>query len=157
MFRYLNTGKSGVVLDLEQPSDRDACLELAGSVDVVIESFEPGERDRLGLALHALQAQRPSLVLVSVTPFGQTGPRASWRGNDLIAFHSSGFAFGFPALEVDNPSLPPLNAPTYAAEFLASQVAASAAMHGVLSARQSGLGSHLDISLQESVAAANNA
>src|SRR5262245_20978139 len=63
----------------------------------------------------------------------------------------------FPALEVDHPSLPPLNAPTYAAEFLAGQVAASAAMHGVLAAQQTGLGSHLDVSLQEAVAAANNA
>ena len=157
MFVYLNRGKRGVVLDLQQPSDREACVRLAASVDVVFESFPRGERDRLGLDLHTLHGLRRSLVLVSVTPFGQTGPHAAWRGNDLIAFHSSGFAFGFPALEVDNPALPPLNAPTYAAEFLAGQVAASAAMHGVLAAQQSGMGSHLDVSLQEAVAAANNA
>ena len=82
--------------------------------------------DQLGLDLNALHALRPSLVLVSVTPFGQTGERAAWRGNDLVAFHSSGFAFGFPALEVDYAGLPPLNGPTYSAEFLAGQVAATA-------------------------------
>ena len=142
------------MLDLRRTSDRETVLRLAASVDVVVSC--PGERDQLGLDLNALQRLRPSLVLVSVTPFGQTGPRAAWRANDLIAFHSSGFAFGFPALEVDNPSLPPLNAPTYAAEFLAGQVAASAAMHGVLAAQHSGVGSHLDVSLQEAVAAANN-
>ena len=38
MFVYLNRGKRGVVLDLQQPSDRDACVRLAASVDVVIES-----------------------------------------------------------------------------------------------------------------------
>src|SRR5207302_8905028 len=101
MFIYLNAGKRCLVLDLRHSTDRDACLQLAGSVDVVIESFAPGERDQLGLDPRTLHGLRRPLVLVSVTPFGQTGPRAAWRGNDLIAFHSSGFAFGFPALEVD--------------------------------------------------------
>jgi crotonobetainyl-CoA:carnitine CoA-transferase CaiB-like acyl-CoA transferase len=153
MHLYLNAGKRSITLDLRQPADHNGCLELVASVDVVIESFAAGERDRLGLDLATLQARQPRLTLVSVTPFGQTGPRAAWRGNDLIAFHSSGFAFGFPALEVDNPSLPPLNAPSYAAEFLAGQVAASATMHGVLAGR----GAHVDVSLQEAVGAANNA
>jgi len=156
LFVYLNTGKRSVVLDLQQPSDRDTVLRLAASVDVIVDSYPCGERDRLGLDLSTVHRLRRSLVLVSVTPFGQTGPRAAWRGNDLIAFHSSGFAFGFPSLEADNPTLPPLNAPTNAAEFLAGQVAASAAMHGVLVAEHSGMGSHLDVSLQEAVAAANN-
>jgi crotonobetainyl-CoA:carnitine CoA-transferase CaiB-like acyl-CoA transferase len=157
MFVYLNTGKRSVVLDLHQPSDRETALQLAASVDVLIESFPYGERDRLGLDLGTLHGLRRSLVVVSVTPFGQTGPHAAWRGNDLVAFHGSGFAFGFPALEVDHAGLPPLNGPTYAAEFLAGQVAASAAMHGVLAAQHSGQGCHLDVSLQEAVAAANNA
>ncbi|HEY2592952.1 MAG TPA: CoA transferase, partial [Chloroflexota bacterium] len=66
-------------------------------------------------------------------------------------------AFGFPALQVEHAALPPLNAPTYAAEFLSGQVAAAAAMHGLLVAQQGGRGSHLDVSLQEAVASANNA
>ena len=156
MFLYLNTGKRSIVLDLQRASHRETALRLAGSVDVVIESFAPGERAQLGLDLNTLRSLRRALVLVSATPFGQTGPPAVWRGNDLIAFHSSGFAFGFPALEVDNPTLPPLNAPTYAGEFLAGVVAASAAMHGVLAAEDSGQVCQLDVSLQEAVAAANN-
>jgi benzylsuccinate CoA-transferase BbsF subunit len=106
--------------------------------------------------LESLRAAQPRLVWVSVTPFGLSGPRAGWRGNDLIAFHSSGFAYAFPALQVDHAGLPPLNGPTYAAEFLAGQVAASAALHGLLGAQRTGRGSHLDVSLQEAVAAANN-
>lgn len=143
IFIYLNTGKR-----LERSADR----ELLASADVVIDGFSPHLLD-----ITHMREQYPRLVIVSVTPFGRTGPRAAWRGNDLIAFHSSGFAFGFPALEVDNASLPPLNAPGYAAEFLAGQVAACAALHGVLAAQQTRLGSHLDVSLQEAVASANNA
>ncbi len=157
LFAYLNASKHGCVLDLTAADDRDACLRLVESVDVVVDSFTPMERERLGLVTPAFRDRCPSLVVVSVTPFGCTGPRATWRGNDLIAFHSSGFAFGFPALQVDNVALPPLNAPTYAAEFLAGQVAAAAAMHGLLAVQQSGRGAHLDVSLQEAVASANNA
>ena len=149
---YLNSSKQRLTLDVDRRADVEACQTLAASVAVVVES----ERDRYGLDTTTLRSLNPSVVLVSVTPFGQTGPLAAWRGNDLIAFHSSGFAFGFPALEVDNACLPPLNSPTYAAELLAGQVAAAAAMHGVLVAQQSGSGSHLDISLQEAVASANN-
>ncbi|MBV9326441.1 MAG: CoA transferase [Chloroflexi bacterium] len=157
MFAYLNTSKRGVVLDLDSAADRGACQRLAGNADVVIESFTPAERRRLGLDSAAFRKRCPSLVVVSVTPFGCWGPRVTWRGNDLIAFHSSGFAFGFPAMQVDDAALPPLNAPTYAAEFLAGQVAAAAAMHGLLAAQRTGHGSHLDVSLQEAVASANNA
>jgi crotonobetainyl-CoA:carnitine CoA-transferase CaiB-like acyl-CoA transferase len=153
LFAYLNAGKRAVVFDL----DNDACLRLAADADIVVESLTSAERQRLGLGPSSLRGGHPSLVHVSVTPFGCTGPRATWRGNDLVAFHSSGFAFGFPALQVDNPDLPPLNAPTWAAEFLSGQVAASAALHGLLVAQQTGRGSHLDVSLQEAVASANNA
>ena len=105
----------------------------------------------------ALQARNPRLVVVSVTPFGQSGPRSGWTGNDLIAFHSSGFAYGFPSREIESADLPPLNAPSHAACFLAGEMVAGAAVHGLLIAQRDGHGSHLDVSLQEAVSAENQA
>jgi crotonobetainyl-CoA:carnitine CoA-transferase CaiB-like acyl-CoA transferase len=156
LYLYLNAGKRGIVLYLTDDSDRSVCLQLVAATDAVIESFPPGELERLRLGPSTLLAARASLVLVSITPFGQWGPKSTWRGNDLIGFHSSGFAHGFPALQVDTADLAPLNAPTYAAELLAGQSAAAAALHGLLAAQQTGHGSHLDVSLQEAIAAANN-
>jgi crotonobetainyl-CoA:carnitine CoA-transferase CaiB-like acyl-CoA transferase len=144
---YVNTGKQPVGLEGER------WLEVAATVDVVIEDAAP---DQGRVSRDELRSANPSLVVVSVTPFGQWGPHARWRGNDLIAFHSSGFAHGFPALQVDAPDLAPLNAPTYAAELLAGQMVAAAAVHGLLVAQATGRGSHLDVSLQEAVAAANH-
>jgi crotonobetainyl-CoA:carnitine CoA-transferase CaiB-like acyl-CoA transferase len=155
LFLYLNAGKQGIVVDLEDTAGRRTVLDLCAQVDIVLESFPPGEMERLGLGRQALQTANPRLVLVSVTPFGRTGPRSAWRGNDLIAFHSSGMAYGFPSHQVDAPELPPLNAPSYAAAFLAGEMAAGAAMHGLLIAQGSGRGCHLDLSLQEAVAAEN--
>ncbi|HLZ72070.1 MAG TPA: CoA transferase [Dehalococcoidia bacterium] len=155
LFRYLNSGKRGVAIDLEAPSGREAVFELCRDAGVLLESFAPGEMARLGLDITALLTVNPRLALVSVTPFGQTGPQAAWRGNDLIAFHASGMAFGFPALQVDRPDLPPHNAPSYGAAFLAGELVAAAAMHGLHVVQRRGRGCHLDLSLQEAVAALN--
>src|SRR5207244_7773955 len=99
---------------------------------------------------------RASIVLEFITPSFQWVPKSSWRCNDLIGFHSSGFSHGFPALQVDSADLAPLNAPTYAAEFLAGQSAAAAVLHGLLAAQQTGRGGHVDVSVQETIAAANH-
>jgi crotonobetainyl-CoA:carnitine CoA-transferase CaiB-like acyl-CoA transferase len=154
-YLYLNAGKRGITLDLENEAGKAALLDLAAQSDVLIESFLPGDLDRLGIGVAALQARNPKLAVVSVTPFGQWGPHADRVGNDLIAFHSSGFAYGFPSREIERADLPPLNAPSHAADFLAGEMAAGAAVHGLLIAQRDGVGSHLDVSQQEAVAAEN--
>ncbi|MGE3270388.1 MAG: CoA transferase, partial [Chloroflexota bacterium] len=156
-YLYLNAGKQGITLDLEREDGRAALLDLAAQADVLIESYAPGALNRLGVGVAALQARNPKLVVVSVTPFGQWGPRAGWQGNDLIAFQSSGFAYGFPSREIEQADLPPLNAPSHAALFLAGEMVAGAAVHGLLVAQRDGVGSHLDISEQEAVSAENQA
>ncbi|MDP8924923.1 MAG: CoA transferase, partial [Chloroflexota bacterium] len=88
LFLYLNAGKRGITLDLATTAGRDALLDLVAQMDVLIESEQPGELERLGGSPAALGERNPRLVRVSVTPFGRWGPRAGWRGNDLIAFHS---------------------------------------------------------------------
>jgi crotonobetainyl-CoA:carnitine CoA-transferase CaiB-like acyl-CoA transferase len=154
-YLYLNAGKRGITLDLKREAGRAALLDLVGEVDVLLASFLPGELARLGIGVEALQARNPKLAIVSATPFGEWGPHAGWTGNDMIAFHSSGFAFGFPSREIESPDLPPLNAPSHAASFVAGEQVAGAAVHGLLIAQRDGVGSHLEISQQEAAAAVN--
>jgi benzylsuccinate CoA-transferase BbsF subunit len=73
----------------------------------------------------------------------------------MIAFHSSGFAYGFPSREIESADLPPLNAPSHAADFLGGEIVAGASVHGLLLAQRDGRGSHLDVSGQDAVAAEN--
>src|SRR4051812_34506531 len=49
-FAYLNAGKRSVTLDIATPEGRESLLKLAESADVLLESFRPGEMDRLGLS-----------------------------------------------------------------------------------------------------------
>src|SRR5213594_1298031 len=62
----------------------------ARRADVVIENFLPGVADRLGVGYPAVSGANPSVVYVSVTGFGQTGPHARRAGYNTIAQGMSG-------------------------------------------------------------------
>src|SRR5262249_51939491 len=85
-----NTSKRGITLDVATPRGRDIFLALATRADVVVERDPPGTLDASGLGWDVLSARNPRLVLASLTPWGQTGPRAGWRGSDLTAVAASG-------------------------------------------------------------------
>src|SRR5205807_462180 len=81
----MNTSKRGLTLDLARPRGRALFLELAARADAVLET-EPTP----GLGWPELRAQNPRLVHVALTPFGEAGPRAGWRGSDLTVTAMSG-------------------------------------------------------------------
>jgi crotonobetainyl-CoA:carnitine CoA-transferase CaiB-like acyl-CoA transferase len=155
LFHYLNGAKDLRRMDRAEPGARAAAERLCRWADVMLESKGSGAAERLGLRESLPEALNPRLVRVSISPFGLSGPQAQWTGNDMIAFHASGFAHGFPALQVESLDLPPLQAPSYAAALLAGELVAAAALHGLLLAGRDGRGAHLDVSLQEAIAALN--
>ncbi len=75
----LNTSKRAVTLNIEDADGRRLFEKLAATADVVVESFEPGYLDRLGLGYEGLTLIKPDLILTSVTGFGQTGRTPSTR------------------------------------------------------------------------------
>jgi crotonobetainyl-CoA:carnitine CoA-transferase CaiB-like acyl-CoA transferase len=83
LFAEINRGKKSVVADLKKERDRQAVLELAASVDVVMEGFRPGVMGRMGLGYTALSAHNPRLIYVAITGFGQTGVDALRPGHDI--------------------------------------------------------------------------
>ncbi|HEX5767105.1 MAG TPA: CoA transferase, partial [Burkholderiales bacterium] len=68
-FRNLNRGKKSLVVDLKNPQEREALLELCDTADVFVESFRPGVADRLGVGYQALRARNPRLVYCSISAF----------------------------------------------------------------------------------------
>jgi len=89
---YVLANKRSIELDLETAEGRDELSRLVARADVVIESGKPGDVARLGAGLDDLEAQHPALILTSITPDGQTGPRAGLPGNDLTDYALSGWA-----------------------------------------------------------------
>src|SRR5207244_1928125 len=76
-FQYLNAGKRSAVVDLASAEGRELALAAAARADLVVESFGPGGLAARGLAFEALRARNPRLSLVSISPWGQSGPWAS--------------------------------------------------------------------------------
>lgn len=84
--------KRSVVLDLEKASARTVLRELIARCDVLINSLRPGTMEKWGFTEEFLKESFPSLVIVYVSAFGRTGPKASEGGYDPIAQGFSGLS-----------------------------------------------------------------
>jgi crotonobetainyl-CoA:carnitine CoA-transferase CaiB-like acyl-CoA transferase len=150
LFQFLNAGKRGVSLDWTRSRGRELLLELARHADAVLENHAPGQLAASGLGFDALSAANPELVLISITPFGQTGPYAAWRGCDLNAFHLSGASSRY----CGRPGEAPLEHGTFSADFFGAVAAAAWGLAAVYGRAHVGGGQHLDVSCAEAIAAA---
>ena len=145
-FWYNNTNKRGITLNLAHSTGKKIFLKLVQKADAVIETFPPGYLKELGLGFEALRAVNPRLILVSVTGFGQTGPRSSYKTCDLVAS-----AFGGQMYVSGSPDTPPLKAFGEQSHYTASLYAAIGLLMALRKRSLSGRGDHIDISAQEAV------
>jgi len=91
-FASINAGKRSVALDLKRPEGQRIARDLVARADILVENFRPGVLARLGLDPARLRAERPRLIIVSITGFGQRGPLAHYGAYDHIAQAMSGIA-----------------------------------------------------------------
>jgi crotonobetainyl-CoA:carnitine CoA-transferase CaiB-like acyl-CoA transferase len=147
-FWHYNTSKRSVTLDLETPADHARFMQLSDTADLIIETYAPGYLDRLGLGYGALSARNPRLTVVSITPFGQTGPYRDYRAADLVCQALGGMVYvnGFPGQ-------PPLQGLGLQAYHSAATYAAIGALLALLARERYGRGQWIDVSIQECVAA----
>jgi len=147
LYLYLNTNKKGITLDLETATGASLFRRLAQGADVVVESYAPGYLDGLGLGYADLRRAKPSLLVTSVTYFGQTGPYRDWLGSDIVAWALGGLMYM--TGEADRE---PLLAAGDQAEYISGLHAAVATMSAVYWQEATGEGQHVDVSAVESVA-----
>ena len=105
-FALHNANKRSTMLDPFQPNDRTRLVELAGSADIVVDSGNPGQAAAYGTSCADLADRYPQLVALSVTDFGATGPRSSWRATDPVLYALSG-ALSRSGPTTGTPVLPP--------------------------------------------------
>jgi CoA:oxalate CoA-transferase len=89
-FDSVNRGKSSIALDFYKPEGQALLRELALAADVVIENFRPGVMAEIGLDPVTLRAEKPSLIVASVSGFGGSGPLSQTAGLDQVAQGMSG-------------------------------------------------------------------
>jgi crotonobetainyl-CoA:carnitine CoA-transferase CaiB-like acyl-CoA transferase len=144
-FAY-NANKRGITLSIETEDGQELLRRLARRADVLIESFPPGHLDTRHLGYGALREINPRLVFTSITPFGQTGPRARYRGSDLIVMAMSGFMS-----LVGEPGRPPLRVSLPQAALWTGMHAAAGTLIAHHYRNATGRGQHVDVSMQASV------
>ncbi len=139
-------GKHSVVCDVELPGARDQFRALVAGADVLLESFAPGHMSSLGLGPDDLAAINPKLVYVSVTPFGANTPDAEVPMTDLTMSAAGGLL----GMQGDHDRVPiPVGYPE--TSFLGAMQAAADAIMALCERDRSGLGQHLDSSVQAAV------
>ena len=129
-----NRGKRSVVIDDPAQLER-----LAATADIVIEC------GAMPVDLARLRAANPSLITVSITPFGQTGPKSGWAATDLTVCAAAG-TLGL----TGDADRPPVRVTVPQAFGFAAADAACAALLALWERQRSGCGQHADISAQQS-------
>ena len=152
LFLYLNQHKRSVVLDLLEAAGQAALMDLAAGADVLIHNFSPTQARARALDIEQLRARRPALIVTSITRFGLTGPHSEYNAHEITSANAGGWAFISPGALEDR-DLPPLKAFGQQCDFQAGINAANATLGALIARLTSGLGEHIDVSVQECVAA----
>lgn len=144
-FAY-NTNKRSITLNIETRDGQEIFKRLVKTADFVIESFSPGYIDNLGLSYSMFKEMNPRIIMVSITPFGQTGPRKDWKASDIVAIAMGGLSH-----ITGSPDRPPARVGVDQAYVIAGAQAAMGAMIAHYYREATGKGQYVDTSTQEGV------
>ncbi|HZU77320.1 MAG TPA: CoA transferase, partial [Dehalococcoidia bacterium] len=139
-FEHFNAGKRSVMLDLARDEGLAWLGKLVGSCNAVVESGAPDTLLSARFGRERLLSLRPGLVLVSVTPFGLSGPKRDWVAEDMVIAADSGLL----ALN-GRPDGRPYRPGGEQAAHMAGLLAANAALLGVFEQQRSGRGRSVEV------------
>ena len=89
-FSLLNRGKKSLSLDLKDPKNLKILTPILKEADIIIEQFRPGVMKRLGLDYESIKKINQDIIYVSITGYGQYGPKSMVAGHDLNYIGNAG-------------------------------------------------------------------
>ncbi len=89
-FSLLNRGKKSLSLDLKDPNNLKILIPILKEADIIIEQFRPGVMKRLGLDYESVKKINQDIIYVSITGYGQYGPKSMVAGHDLNYIGNAG-------------------------------------------------------------------
>ncbi len=139
-FLHLNTNKRSLTLNLKSSEGQDIVKQLVENVDVVVESFRPGQMGSYGIDYEILRTINPKIVMTSISNFGQTGPYKDFKASDIIIYGMGGemYSTGLEDRE-------PLKLGEHVVLYQAGAIAATATLGAVFADGSQ----HVDVSLME--------
>ena len=154
LFAYLAVGKRSLVCDLASASERAVFEQQLAGADIFIDDTPVRQRALLGVEPQALAERFPKLVHVSVLPFGASGPKADWDGEEVNLLHAGGEGFLLPNGLSNElfPDRPPLKIYGHFSGYQGGCAAALSALTAWWAAPAVG-GQYVDVSVQDAVLA----
>lgn len=147
IFLHLNTGKKSLTLDIATVSGALILKQLLADADLLVESCQPGQMSQWGLGYDGLKEEFPSLIYVSITPFGQTGPCRDYRGNSITAMAANGLM-----CLTGDPDREPLTTGGEPGEYFAGLHAWAGTLAALAYRDQENVGQRVDVSVTEAAA-----
>ncbi len=144
-FVWTNRSKESLTLDLKHPQAAPILDELLGQADVLVQNLAPGAATRMGLSFKVLHERFPRLIVCDISGYGEGGPYETKKAYDLLIQSESGF------VSVTGSPDAPAKAGCSIADIAAGSYAYSGILNALLLRNKTGLGSHLDVSMLESM------
>jgi itaconate CoA-transferase len=138
-FVWTNRSKESIALDLKDPQQLHWLKALIAKADILVQNLAPGAAARMGLAFEELHARHPLLIVCDISGYGEDGPYRDKKAYDLL-------------LSVTGTPDSPSKAGSSIADIAAGMYAYSSVLAALLHRQRTGLGSHIDVSMLESLA-----
>ena len=145
-FVWVNRSKESLTLDLKQPAALAVLRELIADADVLVQNLAPGAAARMGLDHATLEAAHPRLIVCDISGYGEDGPYRDKKAYDLLIQSEAGF------LSVTGTPDEPCKSGNSIADIAAGMYAYTGVLAALLQRGRTGRGSHIDVSMLESLA-----
>lgn len=136
--------KNLISVDLRTARGQDLVRKMVPKCDVVIENFTPGNLEKWGLGYEHLSSLNPSLVMVRISGFGQTGPFSARPGFGVVAEAMSGLRH-----ITGDPDRPPARVSVAMTDYVTGLYGAFGAMMALYHRASTGRGQYIDAALYE--------
>ena len=144
-FVWVNRSKESVALDLKNQRDLQSLKQIIAKADVLVQNLAPGATARMGLDASTLRSQHPRLIVCDISGYGNDGPYRDKKAYDLLIQSEAGY------LSVTGTPEVPCKSGNSIADIAAGMYAYSNILSALLHREKTGEGSHIDVSMLESL------
>ena len=141
-FISINRNKKSLTLNLKDERGKELLRDLIRKGDVVVENFRPGALDKLGFSWEEIHRINPAVIFASLSGFGQTGPRRSEPGFDVVIQGEGGIMS-----ITGEPDGPPSKFGASIADITAGMLAAQGVLLSLYHREKTGVGQMVDVGM----------
>jgi crotonobetainyl-CoA:carnitine CoA-transferase CaiB-like acyl-CoA transferase len=147
-FAVANRNKRSIVLNLKEPRGVEVLKRMVATADVVVQNFRPGAVERMGIGYDDLVQNKPNLIYVSISGFGETGPYVHKRTYDPVIQALSGL-MSIQADETGRPRMIRVIVPDKVTALTAAQAITAA----IVARLRTNKGQHVRLAMLDAVVA----